>query len=572
MPSTDLLSVRPIRRSGLSAIWVVLSMFVIIVALAGVGLATYGIPGMGNAAADDAEVRVVKRGQFVHRVTETGDIESSENVEIRCEVKARGSQGTPIIEVVPEGTMVEEGDILVELDATAFETQKTSQEMATAKAEAAVTSAQSVYDTAVSALEEYEKGTYVQEDLKIRGEIAVAEENVTRAEQYLVYSKKLAVKGYVTPLQLEADQFALEKARHDLEIALNKKLVLDKITKISKINELKSSIETATAKLEAEKNGYELELQELEEILAQIDKCTVKAPSDGQVVHANQRSRRGGSDVVIEPGVVIRQNQVMIRLPDPSKMQVKAKINEARVDLVKPGMTASITIGAFPDLALMGEVEKVNRYAEPGSWFSTNVKAYATFIKIGGSHEKLRPGLTAEVQIEVARLDDVLTLPITCVTEHGGKHYCLVRKGVRWEPYPREVQIGPSNETHVVLESGVTEGEVVAANPQRHREQATWPKIEEKDPSEDLPDKPSSSSPEQPKSPGGGNPMASMFRQRDTNSDGKLTQDEVGQGWSFVSKFDRNADGAIDKGEMATGLAAMKNADGPPQGGPGATP
>ena len=535
----------------MSTLGVLFGIFTIVVAFLGVGLYVFGIPGLTEGSTDGPQVRAVKRGPFVHRVTETGEIESSANVEIRCEVKARGTQGTPILEVVAEGTMAKEGDILVQLDATAFETELTSHEMATNKAKATKISAENTLETAKWAKKEYLDGTFVEAVQKIQSEILVAEENLRRAQQYLRYSKKLAAKGYVTPLQLEADQFAVTKASNELTTATDVKMtILKTYTLKKKETELDNAIRTAEAKLQADTSGYELELSKLEDVRTQIAKCTIRAPADGQVVHANQRSRRGGSDVVIEPGVLIRQNQVMIRLPDPSKMQVKAKINEARVDLVKPGMTATISVGAFPDLALAGQVEKVNRYAEPGSWFSTNVKTYATFIKIDGSHEKLRPGLTAEVQIEVARLEDALLLPITCVAEHGGKHYCMVRLGDKWERQVREVQLGPSNESHVVIESGVDEGEVVAANPQRHREQTNWPKIKEDEMA-------APTAPAKAKSSGGGR-VAKMFAGLDSNSDGKLTEEEIGaQRWKLFSKADTNGDKSISRGELRSGLNAI---------------
>lgn len=560
----DISIVRPTRRTGLSAIWTLLAIVTVVVGLTGSGIYVYGIPGLGESADDGVDVRVVKRGQFIHRVTETGEIESSENVEIRCEVKARGTQGTPILEVVPEGTMVSEGDILVKLDSTAFENELTSHEMATNKAKAAKIAAQKVLQTAQFAKKEYLKGTYIQEQLRIEGEQFVAKQNWERALQYLEYSKKLATKGYVTPLQLKADQYAVDKAIKDLAAADNKLKVLNEYTLEKKETELNNDILTAEARLEAETSGYELELSKLEDVKTQIEKCTVRAPAAGQVVHANQRSRRGGSDVVIEPGVLIRQNQVMIRLPNPSMMQVKAKINEARVDLVKPGMEATITVGAFPDMQLAGHVDKVNRYAEPGSWFSTNVKTYATFIRIEGNDDKLRPGLTAEVQIEVARLEDVLMLPITCVTEHGGKHYCMVRRDDKWEPQPRVLVLGPSNETHVVIESGVDEDEVVAANPQRHRQHARWPKIKIEDESVPAPKK------EKPKSAAGG--MVAKFMERDANGDGKLSEGEVStEVWGFIARFDRDGDKAVSRAEIKAGAAAMKGAGGAP-GGSGATP
>lgn len=57
-----------------------------------------------------------ERSDFVHDLTEQGTIESGNNVEVRCEVKSVGYLGTTILEIVPEGKMVEQGEILAKLD------------------------------------------------------------------------------------------------------------------------------------------------------------------------------------------------------------------------------------------------------------------------------------------------------------------------------------------------------------------------------------------------------------------------------------------------------------------------
>ncbi len=72
-------------------------------------------------------------------------------------------------------------------------------------------------------------------------------------------------------------------------------------------------------------------------------------------------------------------------------MQVKARINESRVSLLEEGMPVRIRVGAVTD-ELLGQIIKVNKYAEPGSFFSASVKEYATFIKIFDPPPTIRTG------------------------------------------------------------------------------------------------------------------------------------------------------------------------------------
>src|SRR4051794_11513256 len=70
----------------------------------------------------------VVSGPFENVVTEKGEIESSSNVEVRCEVKSRGMSGMTILEVVTAGTLVEEGKVLVRLDSTALDQDQIQQQ------------------------------------------------------------------------------------------------------------------------------------------------------------------------------------------------------------------------------------------------------------------------------------------------------------------------------------------------------------------------------------------------------------------------------------------------------------
>lgn len=80
----------------------------------------------------------VMRGDFVHQVAARGELESSVNVEVKCEVRARTNAWTRILEVVPEGTAVQPGDFLVRLDSSALEDDRTQQEIYVEQAEARV--------------------------------------------------------------------------------------------------------------------------------------------------------------------------------------------------------------------------------------------------------------------------------------------------------------------------------------------------------------------------------------------------------------------------------------------------
>ena len=422
----------------------------------------------------------VASAEFEFEITERGELKSTGNTEIRCEVKAREKGSTTtILRIVPEGTMVEEGDFLVEFDSSALELEKLQQEIAVNTSRALLEEVKNLYDTALIAKDEYLKGTFVQESEEIQTEILLAEEDYRRAEEYFEYSKRLVAKGYITELQLEADQFAVEKARTDLASKQTKLNVLEKYTREKEATRLTAEIKSAEAKLRAEEASYQLEEAKLTEIEEQLLKCLIHSPIAGQVKYAHKRDYRGDDDVVIEPGADVREQQEVIYLPDRSAMECEIEINEALVDFVRAGMSASVRLVGLPDAVLPGTVRKVNEYAEPSSWRTSGVKEYAAFVTVDIPDERMRTGMTAEVTVHVEHLPSALQVPVQALLSHGrdvtgeDRYYCIRRAGTEWEA--RRVTRGSTNDRFAVIESGIVEGDQVSLDPRKLVSQVELP-------------------------------------------------------------------------------------------------
>lgn len=529
---------------------------------------------------------------FQHMVTERGEVESSSNAEVRCEVAARNfgsGSSTTILEIVPEGTYVKKGDLICRLDASALENERNQQQIIVIQSESAVAQATANLQSAEIARQEYLEGTFKVEESTFEAEIAVEEENLRRAQDYAEHSKELFAKGYVTKLQLEADLFAVINAQTELENGKTKLHSLREYTKPKMLSQLDADIEVQKANLEQQNKTLSLDREKLKTIEEEILKCEVRAPVDGQVVYANERSRRGGSEVVIEQGAPVKEQQPIVRLPDPTQMQVRAKINEARINRVRPGLGAIIHVDAYPNLELRGSVTKVEDYADSSSWWS-NVKEYAAVVRIQNPPEGLRPGLTAEVQIQVEFLPEVLQVPVQAVVEHGGKHYCFLQNGEQLESRP--VTIGSTNDKHVVIKDGLKADEIVMLNPRKYQDKWDLPDLGELNTDKavaqiEADDEYASSSSDsaanekRPPQDGGtegggkgpgGDPaarLAAFMKRIDTDGDGKLSAGEMSampeQMRAGMAKADTNGDGFVDSGELAAAMAAFRRKmQGPP--------
>ncbi len=532
---------------------------------AGGGYGWYYLYGRNpNKGAAGPLLNAVVRGPFDHIVLEDGEVESSSNIDVLCEVKTRGSSGTPILWVIDEGTYVTKGDKLVELDSSGLETELQAQRILCASAEATVISSKAAVRTAEIALQEYLQGTYQTERRAILSEIATAEQELRKMELNLASAERLAAKGMVKSLQIEAEKFAVSNAKNMLESATGRLKVLEELTQEKMKVQLESAIDAAKAKLSSDESVLNEELNKLREAEDQVAKCVIKSPADGVVVHNNSYSSRGGAEFVVEAGASVRERQCIIRLPDPNRMQVKAKINESRITLIREGMPVKISITAAEN-ELKGRVRRVNKYAEPGSWFSSSVKEYATFIEIIDPPETIRTGMTAEVRIFVEQLEDAIQIPVQAIYEYKGHHFCLRRQPDSWETV--EIKIGATNDTMVTVEDGLAENDQVALNPRSHMNLMDLPEIEVIQDRDELiklgkEPLPPSANNESPGGGGGANPEAFADRimsAGDTDKDGKLTSAEMDKlderMRDRAKQSDTNRDGTVDRVEL---VAAIK--------------
>jgi HlyD family secretion protein len=460
-------------RRGASGL---LSVFLLTLVIAGLGGgAWWWTTHSKEEETPDAILHEVSRRDFRLDITERGEIKSGGVTEIRSLVKSNNTTGMSILRIVPEGTEVKEGDFLVELDSSALKEQLTTQKINYNSAKALMVEAKNLYETALISKREYIEGTYVQERQVIESEIFVAEENLNRAKEYYAYSKKLAAKGYVNELQLEADRFAVEKTEKELAAARTKLKVLDEFTKAKMVKQLESDIATSETKWESTKNSFELEETKVADMLDQIEKCTITAPRDGTVVFAHERDRGGEASVIIQEGTVIRERQVIINLPDPATMEVELNINESLIQFMKKGMPARIVPVGFNGEVLRGEVVKINQFAEPTGWRKANVKEYKATVSVENPPTGLRAGMTASVTVLCEQIEDALQVPVQAVYAHGNQFYCFVYEGAKWEARP--VVVGPTNDKFYVIESGIDVADRVAMNPPALLDRVQLPKL-----------------------------------------------------------------------------------------------
>ncbi|MFC1780978.1 efflux RND transporter periplasmic adaptor subunit [Planctomycetota bacterium] len=334
-------------------------------------------------------------------------------------------------------------------------------------------------------------GSSAGQQLKqLQDNIVIAQGNLTTREQTLAGTEKLYDANFVSSLQLQQDQLALENSRFSLESAqISLDLFLDYDFPKNAKQDLSSYIEAkrnlnrisaqcrsrlaqANSSLGSAQTKYDAQAEQVRQLEDQITNCTIKAKAPGMVVYGSG----GSSDVyaylmssrgsgVIAKGETVTQGQVLISMPDTSAWIVEVSINETDVDKVRTGQSAAIVMDAFPDKTLHGIVSEVALLPDQQQNFlSPDRKVYKTLIRIDGSHDFLRSQMSCRVDILVERLEDVLVAPIIAIANNGGKKVCWILNSAGQQE-ERIVQTGVFNDSFVQIIEGLEAEQEIILNP-----------------------------------------------------------------------------------------------------------
>ncbi len=484
----------PGTRRGLATttiLWVVAGAAAVVVVLGAVA-----VVGSGEAE-EPVALYTVQRGPLTISVAESGTIQNRQKEIVKSEVQGRQT----ILRIVDEGTHVEEGALLVELDAGALRDQRVEQDIRVQNAEAAKIRAEEnqavIYSQADSDVEQatldkefaeldlrkYLEAEYPQARKEADNAVEIAREELQRAQDKAEWSRKLYESKYVTKNEMDADAAAARKAELQLDIAQMKRDVLvnytyprDKRQKESDVEQKTAAMNRAIRKAKADKvqadadlrakqQEYDQQESKLAKLIDQIDKCRITAPVSGMVIYATtgQGSWRGNQEPLDE-GQEVRERQELIHLPTANEMMAEIKIHESALQKVSVAMPVKVTTDALPGESFLGKVARIGLLPDAQMiWLNPDLKVYSTAVHLGPDSERLRAGMSCRAEIIIAHHDDALFVPMQAVLRVGGRPTVYVRdggKGVR-----RSIEIGLDNGSMVHVLDGLREGEQVMLNP-----------------------------------------------------------------------------------------------------------
>jgi multidrug efflux pump subunit AcrA (membrane-fusion protein) len=385
-------------------------------------IAWFSLKGDENQERDITTVAFIS--DFKDLVTSSGELmaKNSEDINGPSNSRQYGLYNIKISDLVAEGTYVEKGDFVAQLDKTELSSKLND------------------------LLTEYDKAQSIYTQTQLDTTLVMREK---RSElESLVFDirqKKIEIEQsiYEPPASIQRLKLDLEKLEQSLAQKKDNYIIKQKQSR-AKMVEAGATLSQTRSKLSS--------LQDLEK------EFRIIAPKQGMVIYKREwggRKRKTGSTISPwDPGVAT--------LPDLSEMQSKTYINEVDIRKIKQGQSVILGLDAFPDASLTGEIIEVANVGEDRE--DSDSKVFEIIVRVKESDSTYRPGMTTSNEIITKTLTQVLQIPLEAIFNQEGITFVYLKTGV--SIIKQEVRIGASNDEYAVIEEGIkVEDEVFLTEP-----------------------------------------------------------------------------------------------------------
>lgn len=354
-----------------------------------------------------------QQGVFNIDITTTGELRAKKSTEILGprEMREVGVSRVEITRLVPEGTIVEKGDFVAELDRAEITTKLQSMQLELDQVQAQVIQAR--LDTALT--------------------LTQARNDIVNL-RYAMEEAQLTVKQskYESPAEQRQRQIDYEQAKRHYEQSQDAYIKREK---------------QAVAKLTEVEVELQKKMNEIQKIQSLMNEFTVLAPEAGMVIY--ERNWNGQKQTV--GSTISARRPVVAELPDFSVMESVTYVNEVDIQQVKVGQRVDVSLDAMPEKNLTGIISDVANVGTQRP--NSDAKVYEVVIEIQKSDSTLRPSMTTSNVIHINSIQNALYLPLETVHTQDSMSYVYTKDGN--DPVMRQVILGEMNSNHVVILEGV---------------------------------------------------------------------------------------------------------------------
>jgi HlyD family secretion protein len=401
--------------------WITLTVLVVVVAAG-----AFWIFHTSNVSANisDKDLITAQRVDFPLIVSATGTLEATRSVSI-TPPQVRNQRRFKLTRMVDEGTVVSEGDFLMEFDTS---------------------------DIARSLRDETANFQRVQEDRqKKRSDSDIQLKNLKLSlEQAKSDLQKLEVKmasqvDLVSGIEIEQTRIQRDAAIKNVEF-LEKKL--------------KYQNESSQYDLQISRSNEQHYRDRMDNLMDAMDSYTVRAPVSGVVIY----KRDWNNEATTIGSNIFGMNTVM-EIPDLSSLRARIMVDEIDSGKVKVGQDVNISVDSVPGKTFSGKIVSIGTILKQAT-FDRPQKVCDTYVELANSDTKeLRPGMNLKAQIQVGNYSNVVVIPFSSIQERDGRSFVQVWKEPSKTFEWREIQLTTNDGLTAVVESGLNANEKIRVKP-----------------------------------------------------------------------------------------------------------
>jgi RND family efflux transporter MFP subunit len=258
----------------------------------------------------------------------------------------------------------------------------------------------------------------------------------------LVIDKELTMERESMAAEVDGAVLRREKAERSYE--RNKQLFADRLISQEIYDDSRTEYQLSTNALERAQKGLRTTEEKLSKTRLEAPfACTVltRPVSLGQTV-SGSAGYNSGTEIMT--------------IANLNDMIVNAHINQADVTRIKQRQEVEIQVESVPGLKMKGVIDRI----APQAVIKNGIKGFGARIQIKDIDPRVRPGMTAILNIPVAAVDNVLAVPLSAVFSEKGDRYVYVKKDEGYDRRP--VIVGISDLSYAEIQKGLSEGETVA--------------------------------------------------------------------------------------------------------------
>ncbi|RAJ09012.1 efflux RND transporter periplasmic adaptor subunit [Arenibacter echinorum] len=374
----------------------------------------------GNTADEDVAITTkVVKGDFVNEVIISGEAQSTSLKKINGpdDIRKFKLRDVKIQDLIPEGSLVKEGDYVGRLDPSEVNEQILDAQLNLETAQSKYTQEQ--LDTTL---------TLKQERTAIKDLLFDIQENKLELKQSI----------YEPPATIKKLEINIERLERDLK----------EKTEDYKIKEQKAKAKMVEVGTEVSKIS-----KMLEELRNLQKSFTIHSDANGMVTYAKNwdgSKRKVGSSISMwDPAIAT--------LPDLTKMESKTYANEVDIRKIKKDLPVVIGFDAFPDVTVKGTITNVANVGEEKR--GSDIKLFQVLVNFDENNENVRPGMTTSNRILIHKEEEVLMVPLEAVFSQDSISFVYAKSGLSIDK--KEIEMGESNLDVVIIKKGLNENEVV---------------------------------------------------------------------------------------------------------------